>query len=631
MEDNKNNLNNNNESPETSDIIETSSHIVEDKKENTATVKNKKRKKKASFKDKLLELWSDKRPFKKRLIPAIFVSFAFTYTLFFFGVFEMFVPQADFLPFTMDDLLMPTILVGIAIFAGLVIILSLLRGKIYNYITTAFFSATLCSYIQCNFMNKLSALDGSRYAWETMVSQMLINLVIWAVLFLIPYIVLYFNKKFWRKAVTLISALLILIQTVGLVYVFATSTRSVDKSDMYLSNSTIYEVSDKKNTIVFLIDRCAFDTLESVFKKYPDIKENLTGFTNYSNVAGSYTRTYPSVAYFLTGVEYDYDMPIYDNMSKMWSEGTFLPRMKEAGINTKVYSEPSYMLLDIRNAVGRIDNLGNNVVKPNTGDMLASMYSLSMYRYSPLTMKPFFWCYTGDIGAGETDDSGVLTTDVHGTNDPAFFAGLRKNGISLTDEGNGSFIFYHMRGAHDPWVMDENGNNAGTTDEYRQTAGNMRMILEYIDQLKENGVYDDTTIIITADHGKTGNLKELDTYRSISLLIKPAGEESNDAMKYNKAPLNHRNIQAYILKSLGLEYSDYGAAVDEVAEDAKVTRYFYMSAANIETWITGQTKRDTDIVTYKIEGDIRDFDNWSIVERKPIKYPFYDSGFEVFT
>ena len=179
-----------------------------------------------------------------------------------------------------------------------------------------------------------------------------------------------------------------------------------------------------------------------------------------------------------------------------------------------------------------------------------------------------------------------------------------------------------MKGSHEPFFMDENGNFNYNSTAVKQTAGNLRMILDYIKLLKEKDLYDDTTIIITADHGLTGTITKLDGPRSISLLVKYPGVNDGKPLTYNSAPVNHDNIRATVLKQLGLDYSDYGPAIDDVAEDAEVTRYFYMSGADGNPGL----HRDTNLITYKIEGDINDFNNWSIVEKKPIEYPFYDAN-----
>lgn len=584
-----------------------------------------KKKKRATFKDKCLELVRDKRPWHKRLITAALASLAFVYTLFIFGVLEVYIGNMSFYTFSLGDLVPPLVLLGVGIFAAMTLLLSLLRGRIFNYITSVIFSVTVCSYIQCNVIGyDLGSLDGSAIKWELLTSDVLINLAVWAVIFFIPFVIHYFNRKIWRRVVSFVSALLILMQTAGLVKLFIGNDFVDVVANGYLSNSTIYEVAPKKNVIVFLLDRFSMLAQNNVFSEFPDIKENLAkaGFTNYSNVCGSYSRTFPSVCYFLTGVKCEYDIPVGNYFKKAWTEGTFLKDIKDAGYDSKIYTEVNYVIKNTNNAEGKIDNIGESVMKPDTGSMLESMFQLSAYRYCPIALKPFFWCYTGDLEKITSHGDSAFASDIHSTDDPAFFANLKNNGISVKDDSNGSFIFYHMRGSHDPYVMDENGNRVEKAYAYQQTAGNLRMIFNYIDQLKQEGIYDDTTIIIMADHGQTGTIEHLDDMRSISLMVKPAGVSGGTAeLPYNSAPLNQDNIRSYILKSFGIDYSAYGPAIDDIDENAQITRYFYMSGSDAL-----KIHRDDHLVTYKIDGDINDFNNWSIEEEHKIEYPFYDAA-----
>lgn len=582
--------------------------------------KKKKKSKFSEFKSKCRELVTEKRPWYKRLITGALVALAFTYTLFVFGPFEVYLANIEFYPFTFYDLLKPLVLLGIGIFAGLTLILFLLRGRLFNYVTTVIFSTTVCAYIQCNMMNSLSALDGSDIAWEFMTDTMLWNSVIWGVIFVIPFIVHYFSRKFWRKMVTFLSALLIAIQSAGLVQLLILS--DFNYADGYLSNKEIFHVSEEKNVIVFLLDRCAFTTIEKTFGIYPDIKEGLVDFISYDNAAGSYSRTFPSVCYLLTGVHNDYTEPVTNYFRKAWTTGSFLTDIKNAGYGARVYTEMNYVIKNTDFAEGKIDNIGTEEINPDSVNMLNTVLKLSMYRYSPLSMKPFFWCYTGDFESVGTAADGSKITDIHRTNDAAFYEKLRNEGLTVDEGSRGSFIFYHMKGSHEPFFMDENGNFTYSSTAEKQTAGNLRMILDYIKLLKEKDLYDNTTIIITADHGLTGTITELDYPRTISLLVKYPGVNDGKPLSYNSAPVNHDNIRSTILKELGIDYSAYGPAIDDVAEDANVTRYFYMSAADGNPGL----HRDHELVTYKIEGDINDFKNWSIVERKRIEYPFYDAN-----
>ena len=590
----------------------------------------KKKRHRATFGDKCRELWQDRRPWYKRLTVAALASLAFVYTIFVFGILEVYIGNLNFYTFSIDDLLPPTVILGVSLFALMTLVLFIFRGKIFNFFVTVIFSSTVCAYIQCNFLGKhMDSLDGSEIQWETMTKTMLVNLLIWAVIFIIPFIVQYFSRKTWRRMVSFVSALIVLMQTAGLVKLVVTSDFVDVVSNGYLSNSTIYEVSPQKNVIIFLLDRFDYNWQEELFEAYPELKDGFRDFTTYDNVCGSYSRTFPSVTYFLTGVKCEYDIPIYSYFKKAWTEGTFLKDIKNAGYQSKIYTDVNYVIKNTCNAEGKIDNIGTQVRRPNVRAMMTAMLDLSMYRYSPLTMKPFFWCYTGDLeNINETADA-TTASDIHSTDDPAFYANLVADGLSVKNDSKGSFIFYHMRGAHDPYTMDAEGNRRKatgyTTEEMQgQIRGNFKMIGQYIADLKELGLYEDTTIIITADHGRTGYFKRLeeDTYsqtRQITLMVKPAGVSDGQPLKYDSRPLSQDNIRATVLKALDIDYSAYGRAIDDVPLDDKTPRYFYLNSS--EGYI-----RDKELVTYEIVGNIRDPKNWTIVDVKEIEYPFYDAN-----
>lgn len=591
-----------------------------------ATEKPKKSKRK-TFKEKWKDLIRERRSLKIRLAISLLVSLSFAYTLTVFGPFELYLPNMSYYSFSFLDMAPPMILVGVCVTAVLTLILMLLRGKFFTYIASAVFSTTICAYVQGNFLNlNWGALDGTPIQWETMTVTMLVNFIIWAVIFIIPYIVSYFKPKIWRQMLIFLSALLIAMQSVAMVTLLVRNDFIGSISNGYLSKSTIYELSPKNNVIVFLLDRFDEAYSEQLLQNYyPEMKDNFTDFIYYNNVSGTYSRTFPSVTHLLTGVKCNYDIPVSRYFQKAWTEGTFLKDIKDAGYQSKIYTDVNYVIRNVDYATDKIDNIGKYAQKTDTPQMIKAMLTLSAYRYSPIAMKPFFWLYTGDLDNITTVEGD--SSDKYVTDDAAFWANLKKDRLSVKEDSTGSFVFYHLRGAHDPYVMDENGDTpeGGTGgksgwDPYPQIAGNMNMIADYIQYLKDAGLYDDTTIIITADHGITGTLTELDYPRTVMLMVKPRNANSGAPLSYNSAPLSQENIQATILKELGLEYQSYGQAVDEVPEDADVTRYFYMSGSD-----SVRVKRDYNLVKYKITGHIKDFDNWSIESKERIQYPFYDA------
>ena len=93
--------------------------------------------------------------------------------------------------------------------------------------------------------------------------------------------------------------------------------------------------------------------------------------------------------------------------------------------------------------------------------------------------------------------------------DHIFKSQLDQRGISEQDT-QAKFQFIHLNGAHVPFIYDENMNIIDEEEgTYEQTmlavlsgAGN------YVEKLRGSGAYDNTVLIIMADHGYNGSLDE---------------------------------------------------------------------------------------------------------------------------
>lgn len=598
--------------------------------------KKRKKKKKVSYREKLMELWQDKRKFRVRLLTALAASFALVFTFFIFGPLEIYITNLAFFAFNIRHLIGPVLLAGIGLTALITGILILLRGKIFNYAVSFVFSMTLAGYLQGNFFNiDHGSLDGATVVWQNFRGAAMWGMLLWAVIFIAPLALQYFNRKIWRRTVALLSLVLVGAQMVALLSIAIPEWRNgqfnASADSGYLTREDIYTVSGQKNVIVFMLDR--FDKEYADHQLYgdpsikkeadPEIREGLKGFTYYQNFTGSYTRTYPSVTYLLTGIKTDYSLPYMEYLEKAWTETTFLSDIKSAGYDSRIYSDVTYMAGKAEFMQEEADNATLSAGKISGTKILSAMYTLSAYRYLPEIMKPYFHTYTGDLSYnflyGDSDGNAP-----YGINDLTFRQNLLSQGITVNPDSKGTFLFYHLQGSHDPFTMDGNGNSASFSNFYEgrfeQTRGNLKMIFAYIDMLKEMGIYDDTTIIITADHGETGTYTELPGDRVLSLFIKPAGADPEAELQFSKKQICQDNLRASISSYFGLEDKFGNRTIESIGEDEEMVRYFWMNGSDKH-----KQHRDTNLVTYKITGDANDFSNWELISKDPIKHPFYDA------
>ena len=194
---------------------------------------------------------------------------------------------------------------------------------------------------------------------------------------------------------------------------------------------------------------------------------------------------------------------------------------------------------------------------------------------------------------------------------------LTENSLTTFD-GEKNFAFVHISGCHMPNQYDANFGTPTKGEKYDATVSlkqSFKIINLYLDQLKELGLYEDATIIITGDHGwHGGSDTTLPTDSGYSLvttlLVKESGSHGS-AIKTSKAPVMQSDILPTILRSEGIVTDvNLGKSVFEIPEDqVRVRKYNFQSLQ----YTNGEL--DYEVVEYEIVGRARDLGNWTIVDR----------------
>ena len=544
----------------------------------------------ASILKKLSALWTDSRSYKKRFFTAGAAMLGFCYTFLFFGPFEMIAFGGNGMSYGWQDIWWILGLFALGVLAVSTVLVSLLRGKIFNWVVNAVFCVTVCLYLQAALMNgSLGSLNGDSMDWHQMGLSMLGNLGVWALIFCAGGLLLYLTRKLWRKAVIYISLLLVVMQLVSTVSVMLTNRRDTDSIQNYgLTTQGMYEYSQGQNIFVFVLDRLDYDYIQQVLQQDPAFFDDLEGFTGYTNAISAYARTQPALNHLLTGSENAYTCPSEDFFRDSWAEEgkDLLGGIRQAGYSVELYTKLSYLFSDLDYARERVDNvMSTQTLSPMA--VLPKLLRLSAYRYSPIAMKPFFWADTNYYN----DQVFVDGDGAYQFNDAAYAPGF----VTATAERTeGAFKFYHFYGSHSPYTMDENGKaSQETTSALAQTIGSFRNLKAAFARMKELGIYDSATIIITADHGSAvSDRKPLQKATRIGLFYKSAGSEKTP-LTWSSAPVCTDNISATLAKAAGLEdLSVYGTPLEEVAQDDPVVRYYYNT----------------------VTGDAADFSNWKVMQ-----------------
>lgn len=562
-----------------------------------------------SIKQKLSALWADKRSFKKRLLLSGSAMLAACFMFIFFGPLELIAFSGDSFIYSYRDVLWVLLCGFLIIWAVGTLLISLLRGKIFNYVVCSVFSFAVCGYIQGNFMNgSLGTLTGDAITWNIMKSELWLGVLVWLGLLLVFYLLMYLSRKYWTNVVTYVSMLLVVMQIVPLVMILcgAYDTNGSGLGESRLTTDGMYEYSESENVFVFVLDRMDFNYIEDVIKEEPEFFDKLDGFVGYDNAISAFARTKPALNQLLTGSEETaYKVPTDDFYRDSWFEDgkNILGDIGSQGYTMEFYTDAGSLFADAKFMKKHAQNAssGYGDVAPMTA--FGKLMHLSAFRYLPVFAKPFYWQDTNYY------NQGVLKPDATVTYTFDDFANTRGFNRATADRGEKAFKFYHFNGPHAPYTIDKNGNpSEKETSAAHQLMGCMNYLYDAFDRMKELGIYEDATIIITADHGAhQGDTRPVLEETRIGLFYKPSGS-AGEKLRWSSAQVCTDNLPATIIKSVGGDYSAYGRPLDEIGEDEEITRVYYKSVT------ASGSSNEIGLYTYHVIGDASDFKNWKQVD-----------------
>lgn len=555
---------------------------------------------------------ADELTLGKRALSSVCVSVAFAFTFVVFGIYELYKLNADFFNFPLKSLLPSVLLLGAFVAIILCGILVIFRGIVFETAVSLVFGILLAGYVQGNFLNGgLGQLTGDPIDWSARTGSFLLNTLVWVVIISIPFILKTFNRKAWTVTVRAVSSLLVLVQLVSMIVLGSYSTTTPHRSNRYLSAKAIAEVAKNKNIIVFVLDRLDIRYIERVRRDDLHFFDRLDGFTEFTNNVSLYSQTFPSVANMFTGQIHMFERPMNSYLKEAWTTSTFLPELRRQHYAVHLYMEPGYTYADISDLEHITDNIVENEISLRTHEALAQFVRLSAFRYAPLLAKPFYWTSTDQFSRliSEETMEGALP---YVSDDIKIYKHLKSEKIRIGDIDR-RLTYIHMQGPHMPYVMNEKAEPAaeGESNAMIQTKGSFHIVYEYLDQLKQLGLYESSTIVITGDHGARKNdVLPLEEPIVTALFIKPSGK-AGTPLEHNSAPVSTDQFRPFIYSEAGIPYEGLGKTYFEISKDSSDPRYLYHR-------LIRTTDSPEQLLIYKILGDANQFENWELIEERVI-------------
>lgn len=554
-----------------------------------------------------------------RIVPALLSSLTLALVVFVVAPLDIFGSNYAELDFSLKNFAFFLILGAVLTVLLFGSLMFFLPRKAYRCIFAFTLATAALFIIQQNFLNfGMNSLPGDKLPGEIpSAGEIIIDLLVWIVVyagafFLAIWVNIKGDKGDVIKTVSfIVSFALLASQITSPIFIVINSNSKFEtnilkgsgKKEKTIINTErgFNELAQKNNVFYFCIDRFDEEYAEKAYASDRGIFSELTGFTWYRDNVSNYGHTFPAVANMLTQKKYNADLKRAEFLDKVYKSGdTPLDKLNENGYAVNIYTVKYYAFTDARHLPQYVGNLAKATEESNeriSFALSAQLAGFSLYRAAPLVFKQFF-----DTGS-TSDVNGIVNKkgddgyeEWIGTNSQA--ETLAKNAITVGDAEK-KFAFIHYDGMHDvlqpysPFIPSILSRNIGVVNSF-------------IKALKENGLYKDSTIIITGDHSRpvsdiSGVLdgSGKGQPRRTALFVKTAGSDGGFAV--SEAPTSHEDIWATIFRSENIGYEGSGVAVNLLSEG--------QSRERIYTWHTYATG-SLDEYVYKINGKASVIGNW---------------------
>ncbi len=556
----------------------------------------------------------------KAVSTGLILSAAFSFMITVFAPTEFYIFNSEDLWFDYYDMLSTLAILFASVFLLNSLLFCLLRkaGRdIYRWFVFFETVVLVYTYIQGNYLAaKLPGLDGTVINWAEYAPMIPVSVVLFLVLTAVLAVLLkIFHFPVVLKIAKGVGIYLFLILAVTLVFnIFKNSyTFFREKIDQNITVKDEMLLSSDRNMVILLLDRIESEDVENFMRedpgKYADCFED---FTYYRDAMGGYSRTEFSIPLILTGNQYKNDEDYYDFYTRSVLESPLFSNLEKRDYSMEVYDVTNFICND-PSVFDRFSNiLETRLEFKSKREFAAMLMRMIGYKYAPYGLKQFFNADRVDfkeLEVGKYD---------YGYDRFIWFNGEYYDLINsqpFEKEEKKHFKWIHLEGGHRPYdlkadmsFLDEDHEYPAEKNDpvkgkegYREKEkASLKVAKTMIEKLKEEGLYDNSVIVILSDHGDYYH----ETYKAQNPLLLVKGVNEHHPMKVSMAPVSYvTDLQAAFENLLDGKASDEIFAVKE-GDKVKRQYLFYNDWRDHSVlYEYEQTGHATDMDTFVLTGN----------------------------
>lgn len=502
---------------------------------------------------------------KKKIRSALLMSSALSFILTIYLATDTFVNNFTDFPFYYQQLLPAMLWDFIVLTLSLAVIILGVREKHFNISMSIVMGLILAVYVQYMFMNnRLNMIGMQEFDWRKHAGFAVFNGAVWLFIIAVPLLMLKFNRKLWDKLSTIVPAAMLALHVITAVTMVSTSKNDLfgTHNHAYMTTDEMYTVSKHKNVIVLVFDAADNKYIDTVMKENPEKLDDFKDFTVYTNTCSVYDFTTMSFAQMFSGIDFDNELTGSEFFEKAWKgpkAEAFYGGLHDMGYKVNAYNMNGGTALDWN---GIFDNAAYSEkavrMKPSTvhhKKLRTNLHSLEMYRALPFAAKRF-------VNEEKLSFENIVIFDFgYKYYENSDF--LKHLELTPADNDSNYFTIQHTIGTHYP------------CETYDELDTCFDITRGYIEQLKEMGVYDDSVIIVTSDHGEHS---DGETGATPIFMIKEANT-SHDRFEVNNSPMYFTDLLSTFAVNAGFDKEtaekEFGPSIYDFDENSIRERTWY--------------------------------------------------------
>ncbi len=504
---------------------------------------------------------------------------------------------------------------------------ALLNAGGYQRIQALIGAVACLLWLQANILVwDYGALDGRSIEWMAGAWRGVLDTVIWAGVIIVSIFAFKRTGPLFVRAAIVVCVIQLIAAAVGMAGNDAASLRHSDIEENQASREALLRFSTSKNVVHIVMDGLQTDLFEQLvddpLDKGKDVREQLQGFTVFRNNLGIFPYTQLTIPAMLSGKVYQNHMPVLDFVDESLAGNTILNSASAAGFEVDIAAQVAlrnvYAKNRHANALG-ISNSDHVSARDYIVNDSARLIDLSLFRALPhfakaLIHRDELWVFQGMIRSASYLHMQYFA-------DLSFIRNLSQD--MRADRKASVYKIMHLMFAHRPTVGDENCQfdgvrPTGRENVLQQADCGFQAVLDVFSRMKELGIYDDSLIILMADHGAWVRLdgfdpqNESDAIDSMSAAMAVpllAIKRSNDTGEYrvSNAPTSITDLPATVAAALGLEGQfpgiDAFTLPDSQPRERRHYKYFYGENRNAP----GYLNKMHEVI---VNGSVYDHEAW---------------------